>query len=282
MTLRLQLISDLHVEFMPDEAMVRHVCSSLLSDADVLCIAGDLGVLQFLGNPSPKVELALSLFCNHYPRVLMVTGNHDYYHSGFDPVRRYLRSLNQRFSPVLSTTEEGTIWEVKGVRILACTLWFNHRLSNILYWRGMSDSSLIDGGGAVALARIERRGKRAAEFLQENARPGDILLTHHLPHQQAIDPGFAGNLLNAFFVNDLVQNLLESSVFPVALFGHTHTSMDRRVVPDHVASSPGIQVPWGKVHPSATGTRLVCNPFGYSGRSPNPRFNPRLILDIPT
>lgn len=90
-------------------------------------------------------------------------------------------------------------------------------------------------------------------FLEEAVRPGDIVITHHLPHPRCIAPQYAGSPLNRFFLHN-VANVVERGDARLWIHGHTHTSVDV----------------------TCGGTRVVCNPLGYPRDmpgEPNPAFS---------
>ena len=70
---------------------------------------------------------------------------------------------------------------------------------------------------------------------------------------------FDGSPLNPFFISDL-ERLMDGGRIRLWIHGHTHDSFDYAV----------------------NGTRVVCNPRGYSvrGVDENAAFDPDLIVDI--
>jgi len=94
---------------------------------------------------------------------------------------------------------------------------------------------------------VYEENARAVDFLDQQLRPGDIVVTHHLPSQRCVAPRFVGNPLNPFFVCDLTELILERRP-RLWLHGHSH-------------ASTRIQI--GE-------TTVLCNPFGYMGEEPIP------------
>ena len=99
--------------------------------------------------------------------------------------------------------------------------------------------------------------ERAALFLRENVRPGDVVVTHHLPSWRSVHQRFAGGQLNRFFVHPL-DDLVEERKPAVWVHGYTHLSCDYRL---------------GE-------TRVICNPHGYAGYQENGEFRRGLVLDL--
>jgi len=105
--------------------------------------------------------------------------------------------------------------------------------------------------------------KRHADWLASRlATPHDeptVVITHHAPSPRSIHPRFAGTLLNACFVSD-AESLLGADRALLWIHGHTHDSFDYEV----------------------KGTRVVCNPRGYSrsGVNENPHFDPNFTIEV--
>ena len=86
-----------------------------------------------------------------------------------------------------------------------------------------------------------------------------VVITHHAPSLRSIHPRFAGSLLNACFVSDL-ERLIGADRVQLWIHGHTHDSFDYML----------------------NGTRVVCNPRGYSreGVNENPLFDSNFVVQI--
>jgi hypothetical protein len=86
-----------------------------------------------------------------------------------------------------------------------------------------------------------------------------VVITHHAPSPKSIHPRFAGSAINACFVSD-VESLMGAQRAALWIHGHTHDSFDYTV----------------------SGTRVVCNPRGYSKNNvnENPLFDPNLVVTI--
>jgi calcineurin-like phosphoesterase family protein len=85
-----------------------------------------------------------------------------------------------------------------------------------------------------------------------------VVITHHLPSAQSVAERYKPSLTSACFASNL-DDLMGASV--LWIHGHTHDSMDY------------------VLH----GTRVVCNPRGYSRSSAtqeNKEFNPTLVMVV--
>jgi Icc-related predicted phosphoesterase len=243
---RLMVMSDLHLEFHPDRGAA-FVAALDPADVDVLILAGDIASGTCIGD-------ALACICARFSsaQVLYVHGNHEYY--GLAPsqlaeLTRHAVSAN----PNLVWLNGDTV-AIGGRRYLGHTLWFPDTPQARRHKRQLGDFAMI--------RRFEpwvyEQNAQAQAFLRAETRPGDIVITHHLPSPRSTHPKYAGDPLNAYFVCDL-DDVIERSQPALWIHGHTHESMDYQ----------------------AGHTRVTCNPYGYFSFEVNPSFNRRLVIDLP-
>ena len=86
-----------------------------------------------------------------------------------------------------------------------------------------------------------------------------VVITHHAPSARSIHPRFHGSMLNASFVSN-ADHLAGGDRVQLWVHGHTHDSFDYHL----------------------NGTRVVCNPRGYSkgGVIENSHFDPHFIVEL--
>jgi Icc-related predicted phosphoesterase len=239
--MRLLALSDLHLEFHEDGG--REFLRSLdPRAADVLVVAGDLCNVGGLWG-------VLKALCERFAHVVFVAGNHEYYGSGPDEVHRVLAPIEPDL-PGFHWLHETEI-TLEGVRFGGTTLWFPDDPQNERHAHLLNDFSQIRGFRRW----VYDANARAVRFLEERASALDVVVTHHLPARDSIDPRFAGSPLNRFFLCD-VGHLLGPARPALWVHGHTHASCEYRI---------------GE-------TRVVCNPAGYHGE--NVDFNPRFVVDV--
>tara|TARA_Y100000310_G_scaffold13493_1_gene13722 strand:- start:6472 stop:7284 length:813 start_codon:yes stop_codon:yes gene_type:complete len=270
--MKLQILSDLHTEFYACESTVPRVCSHLLTDAEWLVIAGDLGTF---GTDYGNILAAIDVFCKHYPHVLWVPGNHEYYHFSFKQFEEEMAALCK----VYKNLHTGNFFSEKlypgGPAIHSCTGWFVEKPGlPFTAWGQMMDSRLIGlesppyqrqgvyGGrhewvGNTFLREFHLRGEEAASWLLGSVEEGDIVVTHHLPTWLSVPEIYKTELTSYFYVNEKFEQVIHNNP-SLWIHGHTHTSCD------YVASE----------------TRVICNPRGYDNMDLNPRFNPHLIIEV--
>ncbi|MEO5660929.1 MAG: metallophosphoesterase [Polaromonas sp.] len=253
--MKLNILSDLHLS-----------CGALKipqTDADVVILAGDIA------KPLEAVAWAKGFD----KPVLYVPGNHEFYGSSLAATVNQLKALCAGTRVQVLDADEVII---EGVRFLGTTLWTDF----LLYCEGeprrlamQEAQNLIrdfhrihhDGepqrrftpGECAALCQAQASWLES-RLAQAHDGP-TVVITHHAPSLQSIHPRFAGSLLNACFVSDLAR-LAGSERARLWIHGHTHDSFDY----------------------SLKGTRVVCNPRGYSkdGVNENPVFDSHLVVDV--
>jgi predicted MPP superfamily phosphohydrolase len=241
--MRARILSDLHFEFHADHG-ISFLNSIDKNGQDVVLMAGDI-------SDAMLIEESIQLVCSHWDPtpVIYVAGNHDYYLSRINPVLDRFRQLEKEIHNFKFL--ENDITNIMGKRILGTTLWFNHSGNHELYDNMMSDFLQI---GSVYLA-INKLGVMSIDFLRQEIKPGDIILTHHMPHRTCILPKFIGSPLNKYFVHYEAEKLIENTQV-TWIHGHTHSFINQTLQK----------------------SRIVCNAFGYVGEITG--FKPDFILDL--
>jgi predicted phosphodiesterase len=243
--MRILVMSDSHVEFHSDGG-ASFVESLDPTGIDVVVLAGDIAV-------STEIPAALGLFCRHFRRaqVLYVHGNHEFYSSGVPEVQQLTREAARRHRN-LRWLETRTV-KFQGQRFLGATLWFARDPDSELSREYLNDFFQIDDFEPW----VYEQNRRTVNWLRRAVRPGDVVITHHLPTPKAVAPCFDDSPLNPFFVCD-VEDVIQQKRPALWIYGHTHGSADFQL---------------GE-------TRLVCNPLGYVGDEQNAHFDDHCVIEI--
>lgn len=243
--MRIQLLSDLHFEFHADAG--RHFVELMdPTSIDVLVLAGDIAVGDGIGP-------ALTLFCERYAPcpVVYVHGNHEYYGMGRERVVAITQAARAAHSNLVWLDAE--VAEIEGQRFIGGPLWFSRGDFTPEMKRSMPDFAEIPGFQSW----VYEENERMRALLESELRPGDVVVTHHLPTYRSVAARYSGNSLNAFFVCDL-QDLILQRRPAVWMHGHTHDSVRQRV----------------------GSTEVLCNPFGYVGHQLNMQFHDRCVVKV--
>lgn len=228
----LHLMSDVHLEHHQDggRAFLGGLCHP---EADVLALAGDITNYGDLSWQAP-------LFRRAYPnaRILYVKGNHEFYGGQVETALRCFDRV-AKANPFVTFLEPGVEVTVEGHRFIGATMWF--RDWRQVYEPGLNDFTCIRTRALGGFrAWVKHKNQEWVDFYEANGKPGDVVVTHHIPSWGALDPQFAGDPLNQFYVYDMTE-LIERIKPKLWLHGHCHLSLDT-VIGD---------------------TRFVRNPLGY-------------------
>jgi Calcineurin-like phosphoesterase len=288
---KVQLLSDLHLEHHPDFR------PAVAPGADVLVLAGDIGSYQ-PGSRLTADDFGLDRFAPGpatWPVVLFTPGNHEYDALDFDRTHDRLRRLCEALGIVWL---ERTTFETRGVRFVGTTLWSDFDALAVRVGRagaGVRD----DEAGTPLTRQLRQRDKafRAANYyLSTNSsiRAGQFMLaedireiglecqawlraalsvpyrgrtvavTHFAPSLRSHDPRFGLTPGTAGFCNALDDLFARADVW---MHGHLHCPQD------YVAECPRA----GLAHRC----RVVANPMGYVHKGEQQGFDPLFVVEIP-
>ena len=248
--MRVQILSDLHFEFHRDNG-AEFFQGLRPEGVDVLVLAGDIST-------RPGLEPVLLEFCDRYPQVVYVTGNHEYYQNSPDMVHGLLRKLGHE--------RDNFHWlqhrkvEIDGIVFAGTTLWFPEPTGTTYerrFW--LNDYNVIRG----FVPWVYHEHREAVEFLEAEMASADIVVTHHMPASVCISPRFLkGDFgpMNHYFCHDMTPQI-EQGGPKFWFYGHTHDRGQYKV----------------------RDTTLIGNPFGYpseQGRGAKGRFNKKLVVEV--
>jgi hypothetical protein len=267
---KLQLLSDLHLEVHPDFQL------RPAAGADVLVLAGDVGSYQD-GSLLAEPDFGLARFSpsNGWPvPVLYVPGNHEYDKLDFDQAHQRLRETCERLGIIWLERE---VVVIGVVRFVGTTLWTDF------------DALAPAGGDLTKLLRARHKAFRAADFyLQKTGatRAGKpwlahgwreqglvcqqwlrealaqpfagptVVVTHFAPSLRSADPRYGLTPGTAGFCNSLDELLPLAQLW---IHGHLHCQQD------YVAQ----------------GCRVIANTLGYARKGEQDGFRPDWLVEVP-
>jgi len=248
--MKLQLLSDLHLEFAP--------FTPPETGADMVILAGDI-------QPGIKgIVWASDSFPNS--EVVYIPGNHEYYGYAIPKHTAQLKESAQG-SNVHVLDNDGLI--LGNVVFLGCTLWTdfelfgNPRVAGYFATQGMNDYRRIrvtpsyHRVRSIDTAGLHYHSRRwLAEQFDQHRGAKIVVVTHHAPSPRSLPTGYEEDILYAASASKL-DDFVEGSDAILWVHGHMHISKDYFI---------------GNTH-------LICNPRGYTDQI-NPDFLPGLVLDI--
>jgi predicted phosphodiesterase len=250
--MKLHIMSDLHFEFHHDYG--HSIIKNYMKPQDkneVLVLAGDIFNLKHR-RFDENVTALNQITDAGYNAVLYVPGNHEFWGAPQLEIEQSLLALESMFSQNFYVMKTGHIVEIDGQRFIGDTMWFGDDGSNWRYDRGWSD---FRTQGLKEYAYTQN--KKFMEFLDDELKEGDVVITHHLPSEGSVHPRYKGDPTNRFFVSPCDNQILNRKP-KVWLHGHTHEKFD------YVLGQ----------------TRVVSNPLGYPYEDTELPFESRKIVEV--
>ena len=271
--MKLQLLSDLHLEVQPTLQF------EPLPGADLLVLAGDIGADK-PGSQLPGDDFGLTRFSplpqyGGWPApVVFVPGNHEYDAQDFDAAHGRLRRLCDRLG--IGWLERESL-VIDGRRFLGTTLWTDFdgatparatpqqaEQARAKAMRAadfyLSKTGSSRQGRPWTAAAMRTQAQVCQQWLRSSLeRPFDgptVVVTHFAPSLASADPRYGVVPGTAGFCNALDALLPHARLW---LHGHLHTPLD------YVKS----------------GCRVVANPLGYAHKDEQQGFRPQLLIDVP-
>jgi Icc-related predicted phosphoesterase len=228
--MRLHVVSDLHFDMR--RSSWESFASKIPNDVgDVLVVAGDALCM----NDIAAREMLRSLRAKAKD-VVYVLGNHEYFHGIFDDTKEIAADVCKAVGVHLL---DGSAKEVGGRRFIGGTMWFPRDEAALRFRHQMMDFQLIE----AFEDHVYDENLLQVEYLRQNIRREDIVVTHHLPAWGSVATQYRlppNSTLNPFFVCDC-QDIIETRQPTLWIHGHTHSPCDY-----HIGA-----------------TRVVCNPIGF-------------------
>jgi predicted phosphodiesterase len=257
--MKIQLLSDLHLEANPDFQ------PAPAPGADLLVLAGDVGSYQVRRDGSTMVEpdWGLRRFADWPVPVLFVPGNHEYDALDVDDAHAGLREACDRLGLIWLERETRVM---QGVRFVGTTLWSDYdalgdrqkafRAANHYLVKMASErhGRLFDAQAMRELALQCQQWLRSA--LDETFTGTTVVITHFAPTLHSMDPRYGMSPGTAGFCNALDDWLPRADLW---LHGHLHCPTDVVV---------GC-------------CRIVANPLGYSDKNEQAGFLPQQLIEVP-
>ncbi|MEG2045375.1 MAG: metallophosphoesterase [Comamonas sp.] len=284
--MRIQLLSDLHLEVHPQFA------PEPAADADVLVLAGDIGSYQsgsLLQDDCFGLERfsPLPQYASWPCPVIFVPGNHEYDAQDWDEAHARLRRICDRLGLIWLERDTAVL---DGVRFVGTTLWTDYDAIALL-------DDKVQAGDLGRLLKLRDKSFRAANFyLQKTGgtRHGEpflaepmreqalvcqewlraalaqrfdgptVAVTHFAPSLRSSDPRYGLVPGTAGFCNALDALLPSAQLW---LHGHLHTPVD------YIAQGQ-------RADGSAWQCRVHANPLGYARKGEQDKFAPAQSLPL--
>jgi len=282
--MKIALASDLHLEFQDINLMNTE-------NAEVLILSGDILVAEDLHN-HPEMDYGMYSSANladlgrrqstalrfrdfmkrcsfQFPHVVVIAGNHEFYHGNWKASIQYLRDEYSKFPNIYFL--ERDIKVINEVSFIGATLWTDCNKGDPLTMHAltdmMNDFKIIrnDELGYTKLrpAHIMHRHQQTVGYLKsvlpDMKDKKVVFVGHHGPSSMSTHPRYANDyLMNGGYRSDLSELILDNPQIVLWTHGHMHDPFDYMIGT----------------------TRVVCNPRGYAGYDPQADLFELKYLDI--
>lgn len=282
--MKIAYCSDLHLEFGDIE---------LKNDenVDVLIIAGDLLLTEFLHNNVPedvkptdilfdknwgqsrslafRFRSFLDRINKEFPKTFIIAGNHEFYHGKWFATLDYLRDEYSRYSNIVFLENNYEI--IDDVVFIGGTLWTDMNrcdpgtLFSIKY--ALNDFSLIRNDkkkfSTLTPEDTVIRHRKTLKFIENTVNKFkdkiNIVIGHHSPSNLSIHPKYKDDYeMNGGYSSSLTQFIYDHSQIKCWLHGHTHMPFDYFL----------------------GDTRILCNPRGYASREQSAKNFELKIIEV--
>jgi len=262
--MKLQLMSDLHLEFEP------HFRPTNVG-SDVLILSGDICVAEYF-NYSPhspqrnRAKLFYDFFkhcSDNFKHIIYIMGNHEHYYGNIGTTFTNLKLLLDDFENIHFL--DGTYVDIDDVRFVGGTLWTNVNngdpIAEMRLTQVMNDFRLITNKDGLKFtpydSTVIHKADKAAFDNVANEHPKVVVVGHHAPSDQSISDRFKDDYYMNFGYFSNLESFIEAHPSIVLwTHGHMHNCSDYMIGT----------------------TRVVCNPRGYNDE--NRDFKPDLLLEI--
>lgn len=262
--MRIQLVSDLHLEFPDADMTLKNVNGA----TDLLILSGDICIAKHAGEFRPFFERCAKAF----PQVVYVLGNHEHYRSDIIEAPLALKEMLGNLENIHLLNN--AFVSIGGYVVFGATLWTDCNKADPNTFRalasGMNDFRLISWKAREHwklrpsdTVDLHNATLMALEKTITATKQPIIVVGHHAPSKKSCHPRYFYDVeLNGGYSSDL-EPFISAHTNRISLWthGHTHDSFDYTVAQ----------------------TRIVANPRGYWLRSvnENARFDPNLVLELP-
>jgi Icc-related predicted phosphoesterase len=280
--MKVALCSDLHLEF-------QDINIQNTEGADVLILSGDILVAEDLHNhpevhPMDPVNIpnlgrrqAIALRfrdfikrCSfQFPHVVVIAGNHEFYHGKWKASIQYLRDEYSKFPNVYFLEQDLKV--IDDVTFIGGTLWTDCNNGDPLTLNALSgimnDFRVIrnDEKAYIKLKpenTVFRHRHTISYFktvLADKKHSKVVVVGHHAPTFHSVHEKYRNDqLMNGGYASDLIEFILDHPKIILWTHGHMHDPFDYMI----------------------GSTRVVCNPRGYAGHDAQADVFQVKFLDI--
>lgn len=263
--MRLMVMSDLHLEFSGGYMKIETTEDEANT---VLVLAGDIGIAH---KPATYVDF-LTEMNERFKQIIYIMGNHEHYRGKFTASLPTLQEHCHHLHRVRVVDRETIVMD--NVAFVCATMWSDFDKGDPMsMWyaqAGMNDFKIIRIGPKAEPWRRKFNPQdayiefsKAKSFIFDEITKQNelgntvVVVTHHAPSHESAAPEWRNALTAGAYASDLQSEIIEAKP-NLFIHGHMHSSSDYMI----------------------GDTRVLCNPRGYHNADINPKFDPRLTVEL--
>lgn len=215
--MRIQYISDLHLEFKDNKDALIHI-----KDSDVLIIAGDLGVGESIFD--------YLIYLSKERHVIFVYGNHEFYNKKSIYKLKEKGLLIEKENKNLHILDKKSVI-IDNVKFIGATGWIDgsfKKLNQSIYPNYNDFYQIKDFKKSHQIW-----GKEDSKFLENEIKNSttkyNIMITHFLPLIDCISKTYIGDIYNPCFSNNYTWMYNYSDKINYWIHGHSHEYLKRKI-----------------------------------------------------
>ena len=247
-SLRIQYVSDLHLEFPQNRAWLEE--HPLEVAGDVLLIAGDTAYLDTpKSGQDPYSRYSFwDWAAEHYRQVIVCFGNHDFY--GYYDLATMPDGYCKQIRPNIHAYYNAVV-HFDDVDIIVSTLWsYIEPCYAYITERGVSDFYRIKyDGHRLNSDNFNQEHEKCLRFVKravaESQARTKIVLTHHVPTQLCTAEEFRDSDINGAFTVELGDYIADSGI-DYWIYGHSHHNIDTQIGKTKITSNQLDYVSYGE------------------------------------
>jgi predicted phosphodiesterase len=247
MSLEIQVVSDLHLEFISD----KKVFNVIKPSAKILALLGDICCVGD-SNDFESFKRFIMEILPHYEQIIMVPGNHEYYYNPIDnsthpnkfnvleacnaKIKTFFKETSKKLHYLNNTAVKMTVGKKKYV-IIGSTLWSyipkseQERMANqmsdykYIYVQDNNVGKIRNLGPADVSALFTKnyRYLKTASIKAGISGAKVIIFTHHKPY---LDKTYDIKSLDVAYQSDCSE-IANSKYVSLWCYGHTHIKDDK-------------------------------------------------------
>ena len=224
--MKIQFVSDLHLELTENSRFIKHCPIS--PTGDYLILAGDITYIE------KKNDKFFKWCSKNFKKTFWLPGNHEFY--GKTDLQEYQGFVNEEIHDNVFIVNNTSIQLEKNVRMVFSTLWSEINPSEFLsVQNGITDYKRISfNGKPLQIVDINTISQNQTEFLKKeilNKKDKEklIVVSHHVPSYSFMNPKYLNSSVNSAFAQERTSYDYNLSNVNYWIYGNSHYNVN-----DHI------------------------------------------------